>query len=577
MSKDHQNEVGKAAKDSRTPKRLCEYSNAIKSARSWSAAVLCRFFCIFGVIALLLSGGFWLNSTLAAKKAAPRVEYDPGFTTVVNRINLDFEKLWREADISSAAVAPTLTIARRLSLGLTGTLPSLEEIRLLEKQPSDQAVQWWLTHLFEDQRYSSYVAERLARAYVGVEDGPFLIYRRHRLVDWLGEQLHQNRPYDQLVRSLINSHGIWTTQPEVNFITVTVDQNQKPQFPDETKLAGRVSRAFLGVRLNCVQCHNDFLNHKWQQQDFHSLAAFFTPADLTLTGVQDNPRRKYEVKFHGKSEKELVQPKVPFEPELLPSNGPLRERLAKWVTNPQNRAFAHATVNRVWALLFNRPFVEPVDDIPLEGPYPPGFEILADDFAAHGFDLQRLIRIIAATKVFQADSASHDDSHPVAPQQEKLWAAFPMTRMRPEQVAGSIIQSSSLHTINAESHVIFRMARFFQTSEFVKRYGDIGEDEFNQRSGTIPQQLLLMNGELVKKKSEDDVVFNASTRIGVLAPTDAAAVETAYLCTLTRRPTPKERDYFVNLLKGTKGKARSKAMEDLYWALFNTTEFSWNH
>jgi hypothetical protein len=121
------------------------------------------------------------------------------------------------------------------------------------------------------------------------------------------------------------------------------------------------------------------------------------------------------------------------------------------------------------------------------------------------------------------------------------------------------------------------MARFFQTSEFVKRYGDIGEDEFNQRSGTIPQQLLLMNGELVKKKSEDDVVFNASTRIGVLAPNDASAVETAYLCTLTRRPTPKERDYFANLLKGTKGKARSKAMEDLYWALFNTTEFSWNH
>jgi len=577
MNEGDHNAVGKAAEDSRTPKPRGGSGATENPPASWNAAVLRRFFCIFCVIALIISVGFWLNSALAAKKAAPQIENDPEFASVVKRIDMVFENSWQEAQLSPAPSAPILTMTRRLSLGLTGTLPSLEEIRQLEKQPPDEAVQWWLAHLFEDRRYSSYVAERLARTYVGTEDGPFLIYRRHRLVDWLGEQLHQNRPYDQLVRSLINSRGIWTTQPEVNFVTVTVDQNQKPQFPDETKLAGRVSRAFLGVRLNCVQCHNDFLNHKWKQEDFHSLAAFFTPADLTLTGVQDNPKRKYEVKFHGKSEKELVQPKVPFEPELLPAGGPLRERLAKWVTNPQNRAFAHATVNRVWALLFNRSLVEPVDDIPLEGPYPPGFEILADDFVTHGFDLQRLIRLIAATKVFQVDSASHDESHAVSSQQEKLWAAFPMTRLRPEQVAGSVIQSSSMHTINAESHVIFRITRFFQTSEFVKRYGDIGEDEFNQRSGTIPQQLLLMNGELVKNRSKEDAVFNASTRIGMLAPTDNAAVETAYLCTLTRRPTQKERDYFANLLKGTKGKERSKAMEDLYWTLFNTTEFSWNH
>jgi len=576
MNEPDHNPVKKAAWDCRTPKPRGTISTPEYAPASWSAAARYRFLGGFTAIVLLIGSGFWLNSALAAKKAAPHLENDPGFTAAVNRINLAFEKSWQQTDLTPAPAATVLALARRLSLGLTGTLPSLEEIRLLEVQKPDQAVQWWLTHLFEDGRYSSYVAERLARACVGVEDGPFLIYRRHRLVDWLGEQLHQNRPYDELVRSLINSHGIWTTQPEVNFITVTVDQNQKPQFPDEAKLAGRVSRAFLGVRLNCVQCHNDFLNHRWKQQDFHGLAAFFTPADLTLTGVQDNPKRKYEVRFHGQEEKELVKAKVPFAPELLPAGGPLRERLAKWVTHPQNRAFARATVNRVWALLYNRPLVEPVDDIPLEGPYPPGFEILAEDFVAHGFDLHRLIRLIAATEVFQSDSASHD-AHSVTSEQEKLWAAFPMSRLRPEQVAGSVIQSSSMHTINAESHVLFRIARFIQTGEFVKRYGDIGEDEFNQRSGTIPQQLLLMNGELVTNRSKEDAVFNASTRIGMLAPNDASAVETAYLCTLTRRPTPKEQNYFANLLKGTKGKERSRAMEDLYWTLFNTTEFSWNH
>jgi len=533
-------------------------------------------------ISLILAGGllavfFGVNPALAAKKVGRSFESDPGFTSVVQRINAAFDKSWREAEIDSAPAAAVLTIARRLSLGLTGTLPSLEEIRLLEAKHPDQAIQWWLTHLFEDRRYSDYVSERLARAYVGVEDGPFLIYRRHRMVDWLGEQLRQNRPYDQLVRSLINAHGIWTTQPEVNFLTVTVDQNQKPQAPDEVKLAGRVSRAFLGVRLNCVQCHNDLLGHRWKQQDFHELAAFFSPADLSLTGVQDNAKRKYEVRYHGKEEKESVRPGVPFHPELLPVDGALRERLAKWVTHPRNRAFGRTTVNRIWALLYNRSLVEPVDDIPLEGPYPPGLEILADDLVAHDYDLQRLIRLIAATRAFQSDSAMHSDARQVTNEQEKLYASFPMTRLRPEQVAGSVIQSSSLHTLNSQSHVLFRIVRFIQQGEFIKRYGDIGEDEFNQRSGTIPQQLLLMNGELVNKRSEENVLFNASTRIALLAPDDASAVETAYLCALTRRPTSSEKKYFTALLKGTKGKTRNQIMEDLYWTLLNTTEFSWNH
>jgi hypothetical protein len=283
------------------------------------------------------------------------------------------------------------------------------------------------------------------------------------------------------------------------------------------------------------------------------------------------------VRYHGKEEKETVKAAVPFQPELLPAEGPLRERLAKWVTHPQNRAFARTTVNRVWALLYNRPLVEPVDDLPLEGPYPPGMEILADDLVAHNNDLQRLTRLIAASRVFQLDSAMHDGERHVTNEQETLFAAFPMSRLRPEQVAGSVIQGSSLRTIDAQAHVVFRIARFLQQGEFVKRYGDIGEDEFNQRSGTIPQQLLLMNGELVDKHSQEDLLFNASTRIAVLAPNDVSAVETAYLCALTRRPTAPEQQYFTGMLKGTKGKERNRIMEDLFWTLLNTTEFSWNH
>jgi hypothetical protein len=537
---------------------------------------------VFVTLCVLLAGGV-LNSLWRAKPApAPKANppaslAEASFKETVSQIDAAFEKKWQEVKLTPAPTAPVLTVARRLSLGLTGTLPSLEEIRALEQQDPNRAVQWWLTKIFEDRRYSDYIAERFARAYVGVEDGPFLIYRRHRMVDWLSEQLQRNRPYDELTRNLIDSHGIWTTQPEVNFITVTVDQNDKKKGPDEGKLAGRVARAFLGVRLDCVQCHDDLLNDKWKQNDFHQLAAFFAPAEMSLTGVRDNKKLKYEFRYHGKKEDELVKPTVPFQPELLPKEGELRGRLAKWVTHPENRAFARTTVNRIWALMFNRPLVEPIDDIPLVGPYPAGLELLTDDLIANKYDLQRLIRLIAATRVFQLDSASALANQHITEAHEKLYAAFPLTRLRPEQVAGGVIQASSLRTIDAEAHIVFRLNRIFQQSDFIKRYGDIGEDEFNQRSGTIPQRLLLMNGELVEERSKENVVMNASTRIASLAPTDAAAVETAYLCALTRRPTPEEQSYFSELLKGIKGKARIRVMEDLYWTLLNATEFSWNH
>lgn len=537
---------------------------------------------VFVGLCLLVAGSvlipLWTSKQAPApKNFDPAQQQSPEFTAVVGQLDAAFEKEWQEAKVKPAPAAPALTVVRRLSLGLTGTLPSLEEIRALEEQPEEQVVQWWLTRLFEDRRYSDYLAERFARAYVGVENGPFLVYRRHRMVDWLSTEIQKNRPYDELSRELINANGIWTTQPEVNFITVTVDQNDKNKGPDEVKLAGRVSRAFLGVRLDCVQCHDDFMGGSWEQKDFHELAAFFAPAEMSLTGVRDNKKKQYEFRYHGKMDDEQVTPRVPFKPELLPNDGALRERLAKWVTHPENKAFARTTVNRIWALMFNRPLVEPIDDIPLEGTYPPGMEILANDLVAHHYDLQRLIRLIAATRVFQLDSTTRDNEHHVTDGQEKLYASFPVTRLRPEQVAGSVIQASSLRTIDAEAHILWQVTRFFQQGDFVKRYGDIGEDEFNQRSGTVPQRLLMMNGKLVKERSDENIVMNASSRIASLAPDDVSAVEAAYLCALTRRPTEQERNYFVELLSGIKGKARFKVMEDLYWSLLNATEFSWNH
>jgi len=534
-------------------------------------------------ILLCLAGGAGVTRQLLTRPAVPHpaAQHPVPETTaelqeVVDRLDAAFAHSWREAGLEPAPQADSLLVARRLSLALTGTIPSLQEIRGLETVPRAETTQWWLSHLFGDQRYSDYLAERFARILVGVENGPFLVYRRRRLANWLGDVFHANQPYDRMVRDLIASEGVWTTHPEVNFITVTIDQNNDKEGPDERKLAARVTRAFLGVRIDCVQCHDDKFGDRWKQRDFHQLAAFFSGAEMSLTGVRDSDKA-YHYRYLRQPEEEEVPAVVPFEPELLPEEGTRRQRLAEWVTHPHNKAFARTTVNRFWALLFNQPLVEPIDDIPLEGPYPPGLDLLAEDFIRHDFDLQRLIRVIAASRPFQLASRASPSEPPLTPAHYEHFAAFPLSRLRPEQVAGSVIQSASLQTIDAESHILFRFARASQQNEFIQRYGDIGEDEFAARGGTIPQRLLLMNGRLVEERTKDDLVMNAAPRIAKVAPTDEVAVETAYLSVLSRPPTPAEQQHFIQQLEGTRGKARAQAMQDLYWSLVNATEFSWNH
>lgn len=501
---------------------------------------------------------------------------------IIDQVDSEFEQYWQENELLPTGNADNLTIARRFALALTGTVPSLEELRIFETLPEEDQLEWYLSRLLEDRRYTDYLAERLARAYVGTEGGPFLVFRRRIFTTWLSDQLEENRPYDEIVRTLISDTGIWTAKPAVNFLTVTVTEDNEGK-PDPIRLAGRTTRAFLGMRIDCLQCHDDRLGNvslgtpdqprDGLQSDFHHLAAFYGGVNFNLFGATDG-EDDYKYKYLDAEEEETVPFLAPFLSELLTEEGTPRERLANWVTHTENKPFARAMVNRMWALLMGKPLVEPIDDIPLYGDYPPALESLAADFVEHNYDVRRLIRVIAETKAFRLDSRAEFE---VLPKHESCWAVFPLTRLRPEQVAGGILQATELTTIDASSHVFAQIQRFNEQNSFIQRYGDAGEDEFDERAGTIAQRLLMMNGKLVKEQTVQNLLFNATTQIAALAPTDEKAVETAYLAVLTRRPSPEELAHFAARLKDLQGDRRTQELEDLYWVLINSTEFSWSH
>jgi hypothetical protein len=492
----------------------------------------------------------------------------------VLQVDQILSRRWQETGVSPAQTADELTVLRRLSLALHGSIPSLEEIRVFEADAGPDRLERWTERMLADRRFADYFAARLSRVLVGAENGQFILFRRDRFNAWLADQLHAHRPYHEIVRDIIAEQGLWTGTPATNFVTATVADG----VIDRNELAGRTVRAFLGQRIDCAQCH-DHPFAAWKQSQFEGLAACFGQVQVSAVGIEDNPKLTYEVEDRMTLEERAVAPAVPFDSERLPEEGTLRQRLAAWVTHPENRRFERATVNRVWGLLFGRPWIEPVDDLPDPPPFSEAdlLDVLGKDWREHQYDLKRLIGLITATQAYRLSS-----EHPAwetgenAKEVDENWAAFPITRLRPEQVIGSMIQAASLKTADRNSHLLTRTIRMFREIDFVKEYGDLGDNELADRAGTIPQALLRMNGRFSQETSQPNPA-NASGRISALAPGTDRCLELCYLVCLTRRPTAEEIAELRPSFEAASNDGRSQIVEDLYWSLFNSPEFSWNH
>lgn len=520
----------------------------------------------------------------------------------VARLNEQFRRQWQAENVQVGDTVADLTVLRRLSLAMFGTVPSLEDIRAFEHDEQPNRIDRWIVKMLQDSRFSDYFAERLARSLVGVEDGPFIVFRRDRMTAWLAAQLRKDVSWSQMTKELIAAEGLWTDRPAANFITVA---RMEDESLNVNKLAGRTVRTFLGQRIDCAQCHDHPFDPTWKQADFEGLAAFYCQASLSPGGVTDYQTGKdqqevvYKVVDPGAETGRGVPSAVPFHPEWLPADGGLRYRLAGWVTHKDNRRFERATANRVWGFMLGKPLHEPVDDLPhpVDGETD-ALDILGQEFRARGDRLSVLIRMIAMSDVFRLSSESSADNADTYTKQVQAWAVFPLVRLRPEQVIGSLFQAGHVRSIDQNSNPFVRVAKFGNENDFLNEYGDMGDEELLQQVGTIPQALLRMNGRFTAEQSKVDAL-SAPAQILNFSPDNAAVIDNCYLACLCRFPAVDERAYFLNLLESTteaaaeKRKAnpeppaagpklkttrtRAQVVEDLVWTLYNSPEFSWNH
>lgn len=494
---------------------------------------------------------------------------------------------WEADGVEPAPAAADLLVLRRLSLALHGTIPSLEEVRAFEADAAPDRLARWTDRLLADRRFADYWAERLARSLVGVHEGNLVLFRRDRFKAWLANRLHRDLPWDETVRRMIAGDGMWTAKPEVNFVTAEVENDVL----DRNALAGRTVRAFLGQRIDCAQCH-DHPFADWSQGDFEGLAAFYGRTDYSLTGVRDRRTldgrpREFVVQDFKTLEDRVVAPAVPFAadrlpPDYEPDSTRRRTALAAWVTHPENRRFSRATANRVWGLLFGRAWHEPVDDLPDPAPLADGepgdlLDRLAASFAGPGeYRLKPLIRVIARSRAFRLSSSVPGASEEEYAALARANAAFPLTRLRPEQMIGAMTQAGSVRTLDADSPLFVRAVRLLRSVDFVRDYGDPGEEELIREPGTVPQALLRMNGDLQRELSQAQP-FGAPARVTWFAGSPPRQIEAAFLCVLSRRPTEAETAALARYYDPPADGEARYPIEDVYWTLFNAPEFSWNH
>lgn len=500
---------------------------------------------------LFVSAAFaaWLMS-VGFLAAAPKKLSD---TALAARIDAQLDQAWKKkGNVVPAPQTDDAAFIRRVYLDLAGRIPNILEVRdFLDDDRADKRQIWvdsLLRGLRKDKDENSY-ADHFAAVWGdrivphgGEERGPYLSYSFQA---WLRQQLKQNVPYNDIVRGIIQQNA-----GDNSFYQA---HENKPE-----NLAAATARVFLGIRLECAQCHDDRSGGLWSREQFWELAAFFTPG--SAVDIPGTKRRVTANFLDGKK------------PEANPADAKV---LAEWLTATDNAFFARATANFVWEYLFGIGLVEPADGWGEHNPpsHPELLDELALQFVLNKYDLKYLLRALVLTQAYQRSSLM---THP-SQEDPRLFARALVRGLSPGQLFDSVAETMEYRAERfSPNPYLDPSRRLTPREEFVARFTT--PDKRTEMQTSILQALFLMNGPFISR------AVNPETNRTLASLGEAAKIETSrrletlFLVILTRKPTEAEVKRYVPYLdKGGPTKNQKKAMADLFWALLNSGEFRLNH
>jgi hypothetical protein len=466
--------------------------------------------------------------------------------------------------VEPAPLADDAEFFRRLCLDLNGRIPSAAQAAdfLGDRRPDKRRL--WADELLGGRdpagryvnHFTNFWRRRLlanARAQSPAITGP--------LEGWLRKQVAADAPYDRMVRGLL-------TDPEAaGFLQAN---ENKPE-----NIAASTSRLFLGVKLECAQCHDDRSGGNWKRTQFWELAAFFASArdtgvrgDATyLAGPRDDtgPARIRIGDGAAWAEARYLDGAAP---DAKAIKAP-RAALAAWLTRGDNPWFARAAVNRAWRDLFGVGLVEPADGFGVADSPPSHPELLDDlarEFAAHDFDMKYLLRALTASRAYQRTSRQ---TH-AGQKDPRLFARAAVRPLSPEQLYDSVLLATGYRPAAAGGGLF---APETPQAEFLALF-EAPAGNVTESQASIQQALALMNGRFIAEATTPDKSPTLAAVIGIGRRPAARQVDELYLAVLSRKPRP---DEAARLVKYVEAGDREQAPRDVLWALLNSTEFVVNH
>jgi Protein of unknown function (DUF1549)/Protein of unknown function (DUF1553) len=488
----------------------------------------------------------------------------PDPAALARRIDQAIDKRLASEKVPASPRADDAEFLRRAALDITGVIPPAERVTAFLDSKDPAKREKLIDELLASRQYGRHMADVWQHLMLP-RDSDNKRLQPAPFVAWLEESFNADKSWDRIVRDLLTATGTQDESPAVTYFLAN---------PTVDKMTDSSARLFLGVQLQCAQCHNHPFT-KWKQDEYWGMAAFFMKVrpdrvnKVAKTGESPGIAESNRGKPTRLPESARTVPAKFFQGEQprLDRNEPYRPVLADWVVSPKNKFFARAMVNRTWGQLFGRGFVNPVDDLRDDNvpSHPELLQDLADAFAASGFDLKFLVKSICLSETYNRTSRPAAGNE----KDEALFSHVAVKPLTPEQLYDSLEEVLGKSAERGDRPRGGKLGPVTPRTAFVNFFQvDETLDPTEYQAG-IPQALRLMNSPQLNNAAMLNPLLRANK-----AP--AEVVDHLYVAALARHPTPQERGRCVAYVNKYRGEAR-QAYADVLWALLNSSEFTLNH
>lgn len=481
---------------------------------------------------------------------------------------LIYNKL-RKLRITPSGLCTDEEFLRRAHLDIVGVLPTVEEYARFMEDKDEKKREKLVDELLNRKEFVEVWVMKWAEL-LQIRTTNEISYKSMlRYYNWLQERIASNMPTDQMVRELLGSSGGTFQNAATNYY-----QNER----DTLKTSENVAQVFMGMRIQCAQCHNHPFD-RWTMDDYYSFAAFFSQIGRKRG---EDPRELIIYNSGGGDVRHLVDNRV-MAPKFLGGEVPdvkgkdRRVVMADWLASPQNPYFATNLANIVWAHFFGKGIIDQVDDVRVSNP-PVNKELLDElgrRFTEYNYDFKKLVRDICVSRVYQHSTATNETNA----KDDRNFSHAALRRVRAEVLLDAITQvtdtKNKFEGLPTGARAV-QIANGNTSTYFLTAFGRAKRDTVCSCEVSIEpnlsQALHLLNGDTV----------NAKMSQGKLVPTRLAegktpeqVAEEIYIRCLSRKPTDREQAALKEVVDNEPNK--QQALEDIFWATMNSREFVFNH